>query len=65
MVNARVVEEEVEAEFVFEMGGGGSDDLAVDLDDLLVAKFLPLPDLAGKLLLQGGDGVSGGHGKEF
>ena len=62
VIDAGDIDEEIVAELVFEMRRGGADDLAVDLDGLLAAKFLRLPDFAGKLLLQGGDGVWGGHG---
>ena len=46
------------------MGGGGADDVAVEFDGPLAAKFLPLADFAGELLLEGGDGVGRGHGEQ-
>ena len=61
VVDARYINEKVITEFRFEMGGGGADNGAVDLDGLLAAKFPGRTDLAGKLLLQGGDGVIDGH----
>jgi len=60
-IDAGDIDQEIEAEIIFEMEGGGADDVAVDLDRDVAAKFPRQADFAGKLLLEGGDGFSGGH----
>ena len=62
MIDTGDVDEEVEVEILFQMCGSSADDVAVDLDAVVTAKFLRLSDLAGELFLERGDGVWGGHG---
>src|ERR1700722_18506942 len=61
IVDARNIDQEIEAQSQLEMGGGGADDVAVKVNSPITTKFLPLSDFAGELLLQGSDGVWGRH----